>query len=187
MHFSQFYFVYAFLLSKMERNIYNFLSLSYWNHNLTKGTMIVDNLANAANYYNLHPLFEKAFEFIGKLDINNVETGTTEIDGNLLKATIAEAKLKPAVDAKLETHKRFIDIQIPVTKAETFGWKSLSSLSQPKEGYDVNNDIEFFDDEPSTFITLVPGEFIIFSPEDGHAPLIGEGEIKKIIIKVAVI
>ena len=149
--------------------------------------MIVDNLANAANYYGLHPFFEKAFEFIGQLDTHNVETGTREIDGNLLKASVVETKLKPASEAKLETHKKFIDIQIPVTKAETFGWKSLSSLSQPKEGYDTNNDIEFFDDKPSTFITLMPGEFIIFSPEDGHAPLIGEGEIKKIIIKVAVI
>ena len=82
--------------------------------------MIVDNLANAANYYNLHPLFKKAFEFIGNLDINNVETGTTEIDGDLLKVTIAEAKLKPAGEAKLETHKKFIDIQIPVTKPEIF-------------------------------------------------------------------
>ncbi|MFA7494253.1 MAG: YhcH/YjgK/YiaL family protein [Proteiniphilum sp.] len=149
--------------------------------------MIVDNLTNAANYYSLHPFFEKAFEFIEKLDINNVETGTTEIDGNLLKGTIAEAKLKPVKEAKLETHRKFIDIQVPITKTETFGWKSLSSLSQPKEGYDPNNDIEFFDDEPSTFVSIVPGEFIIFSPEDGHAPLIGEGEIKKIIIKVAVI
>ncbi|SEA05926.1 YhcH/YjgK/YiaL family protein [Porphyromonadaceae bacterium KH3R12] len=149
--------------------------------------MIVDNLANAANYYNLHPFFKKAFEFIGNLDINNVETGTTEIDGDLLKVTIAEAKLKPAGEAKLETHKKFIDIQIPVTKPEIFGWKSLSSLSQPKEGYDPVNDIGFFDDEPSTFVTIIPGEFIIFSPEDGHAPLIGEGETKKIIIKVAVV
>lgn len=187
MHFSQFYFADTFLLSKMEGNIYNFLSLSYWTHNLTKGTMIVDNLANAANYYSLHPLFEKAFEFIGQLDIHNAATGTIEIDGNLLKASIVETKLKPAGEAKLETHKKFIDIQIPVTKAEIFGWKSLSSLSQTKEGYDINNDIEFFDDKPSTFVTLMPGEFIIFSPEDGHAPLIGEGEIKKIIIKVAVI
>lgn len=149
--------------------------------------MIVDNLANAANYYGLHPLFEKAFEFIGQLDSHNADTGTTEIDGNLLKASVVETKLKPTGEAKIETHKKFIDIQIPVTKAETFGWKSLSSLSQPIEGYDPNNDIEFFDDQPTTFVTLMPGEFIIFSPEDGHAPLIGEGDTKKIIIKVAVI
>lgn len=149
--------------------------------------MIVDNLANAANYYGLHPLFEKAFEFIGQLDIHNAVTGTTEIDGNLLKASIVETKLKQAGEAKLETHKKYIDIQIPVSKAEIFGWKSLSSLSQPKEGYDTNNDIEFFEDTPSTFVTVMPGEFIIFSPEDGHAPLVGEGEIKKIIIKVAVL
>lgn len=149
--------------------------------------MIVDNLANAANYYSLHPLFEKAFDFVGQLDYLNAGTGTTEIDKNLLRASIIETFLKPVEEIKLETHKKFIDIQIPVTKAETFGWKSLSSLPPSEEGYDTENDIEFFNDKPSALITVMPGEFIIFSPEDGHAPLIGEGEIKKIIIKVAML
>ena len=45
---------------------------------------------------------------------------------------------------------------------------------------------EFFNDAPSTYFTILPGEFAIFFPGDGHAPLIGEGETKKIIIKVAV-
>lgn len=149
--------------------------------------MIVDNLTNAANYYGLHPLFEKAFEFIGQLDIHNLTTGTTEVVENRLKVAIVDATLKPTAEAKLETHKKFIDIQIPLSTAETFGWKSLSSLSQPKARYDTTNDIEFFDDMPSTYVTVTPGEFIIFSPEDGHAPLIGEGDIKKIIIKIAVL
>lgn len=149
--------------------------------------MIVDNLTNAANYYGLHPLFEKAFVFIGQLDIHNLTTGTTEVVENRLKVAIVDATLKPTAEAKLETHKKFIDIQIPLSTAETFGWKSLSSLSQPKARYDTTNDIEFFDDMPSTYVTVTPGEFIIFSPEDGHAPLIGEGDIKKIIIKIAVL
>jgi beta-galactosidase beta subunit len=36
-------------------------------------------------------------------------------------------------------------------------------------------------------VNVQPGEFVIFSPEDGHAPLIGEGATKKIILKVAVL
>ena len=149
--------------------------------------MIVDNLANAANYFSLHPLFEKAFEYIRQLNMETVETGSVEIEGKQLRASIVETALKPAKAARLETHKKFIDIQIPVAKAETFGWKSLSSLSSSVSGYDEANDIEFFPDKPSAQVTVLPGEFVIFSPEDGHAPLIGEGSTKKIILKVAVI
>jgi beta-galactosidase beta subunit len=32
--------------------------------------------------------------------------------------------------------------------------------------------------------TLNSGEFVIFYPEDVHAPMIGEDEIKKMVIKV---
>lgn len=149
--------------------------------------MIVDNLANAANYFSLHPLFEKAFGYIRQLNMETVESGSVEIEGRQLRASIVETALKPAEAARLEAHKKFIDIQIPVAKAETFGWKSLSSLSSSVSGYDEANDIEFFTEKPSALVTVLPGEFVIFSPEDGHAPLIGEGSTKKIILKVAVI
>ena len=32
--------------------------------------------------------------------------------------------------------------------------------------------------------TLSPGEFVIFFPEDAHAPCIGEGVIRKMVAKV---
>lgn len=152
-----------------------------------KITMIVDNLANAANYFTLHPLFEKAFDYIRQLDMESAPTGSVEIEGKQLRASIVETALKAADAARLETHKKFIDIQIPIARAETFGWKSLATLSSPDAGYDEGNDIEFFADKPSAMVTVQPGEFVIFSPEDGHAPLIGEGLTKKIIIKVAVL
>ncbi len=149
--------------------------------------MIVDNLANAANYFSLHPLFEKAFEYIKQLNMESAPTGSVEIEGKQLRASIVETALKPADAARLETHKKFIDIQIPITKAETFGWKSLATLSSPDGEYNEGNDIAFFTDKPSALVNVLPGEFVIFSPEDGHAPLIGEGPTKKIIIKVAVL
>lgn len=148
--------------------------------------MILDNLANAANYFNLHPLFEKAFDYVRTMDLQTVRPGVTEIEGAHLKLSVVETGLKTREEAQLETHKRFIDIQIPIGKTETFGWKSLADLSS-SNGYDDANDFELHADSPGTYINVSPGEFIIFSPEDAHAPLIGEGETKKIIIKVAVI
>lgn len=149
--------------------------------------MIADNLSNAANYFGLHPLFEKAFEYVKPQGMDAILPGTVELDGTHLRASVVETQLKNKNEAKLETHKKFIDIHIPLSTAETFGWKSLSGLSASENGYDANDDFELYADEPSTFITVQPGEFIVFSPEDGHAPLIGEGGIKKIIIKVAVL
>lgn len=149
--------------------------------------MIIDNLANAANYFDLHPLFEKAFEYINKLDIEGTPTGNTEIEGSLLKASIVETQLKPEAEARLETHRKYIDIQIPVSCTESYGWKSRATLSDSESGYNETDDIEFFRDRPTTMVTLQPGEFIIFSPEDGHAPLVGEGAIRKIILKIALL
>ena len=39
---------------------------------------------------------------------------------------------------------------------------------------------------PDMFFQLTNGQFAIFFPEDVHAPMIGEGNIKKMVIKVAI-
>lgn len=149
--------------------------------------MILDNIENAPNYFGLHPLFEKAFDYINGLDMDNLTNGTVEVESAYLKVSIVESVLKNKAEAKLETHKKFIDIHIPVAKEEVFGWKSLNSLQQPVDEYDNQNDFQLFDDVPSAYINVLPEEFIVFSPEDAHAPLIGEGNTKKIIIKIAVL
>lgn len=149
--------------------------------------MILDNIENAPNYFGLHPLFEKAFDYITNLDMDNLTNGSEEIEGIYLKASIVEPALKSDTEAKLETRKKYIDIQLPVAKEETFGWKSLNNLKEPVDEYSSQNDFQLFNDKPSAFIKVLPGEFIVFSPEDAHAPLIGEGITKKIIIKVAVL
>jgi biofilm protein TabA len=46
--------------------------------------------------------------------------------------------------------------------------------------------VRFFSDTPDMFFQLTGGQFAIFFPEDVHAPMIGKGEIKKIVIKVKI-
>ncbi|HBX19650.1 MAG TPA: YhcH/YjgK/YiaL family protein, partial [Porphyromonadaceae bacterium] len=116
-----------------------------------------------------------------------IHTGTILLNETGLKASTVETTLREKKDAKLETHRKFIDIQIPLTHAETFGWKTAGKLYPADNAYDESNDIEFYTDAPSTYVTVSPEEFVIFFPEDAHAPLIGEGQIKKIIVKVPVV
>ncbi|MEJ7678546.1 MAG: YhcH/YjgK/YiaL family protein [Segetibacter sp.] len=41
-----------------------------------------------------------------------------------------------------------------------------------------------YNDKPDTYFTLQAGQFAIFYPEDVHAPQIGEGPIKKLVVKI---
>lgn len=147
--------------------------------------MIIDSLSNAHRYYDLHPLFKKAFDYLNS-DFGEIPSGTIELDGQSLKAIVSDADLKSKADAKLETHKKYIDIQMPLSKEETFGWKSLSKLENPIEEFNETKDIGFYHDKPSAYIAAQPGEFLIFFPEDAHAPLIGKGETRKVILKIEV-
>ena len=148
--------------------------------------MVLDSIENATRYVGLNPLFEKAFQFIKQLDASNLPDGSFEIEGDSLKGSVVSADLKSRTEARLEIHRRFIDIQIPVAKEEIFGWRSLKTLNDPMGEFDSQNDFQLFDDEPSAYIRVNPGQFIIFFPEDAHTPLIGEGNTRKVILKVSV-
>jgi YhcH/YjgK/YiaL family protein len=150
--------------------------------------MIVDSIQNASKYFSLHLLFAKAFGFIRQNDLANMEDGKGEI-GEGLKTIISKApgKTKEASLAKFECHNKNIDIQFCISGEETIGWKPRSKCLKPNGEYNDEKDVQFYLDDPDTFFQLTGGQFAIFFPEDVHAPMIGEGEIKKLVIKVRVI
>lgn len=148
--------------------------------------MILDSLGNAALYYSLHPLFKQAFEYLKSVDFSKIEVGRIEIKGTDIFLMISDSDLKKEVSAELEVHNNYIDIQVPVSKSETFGWKARRELENAKGAFDTEKDIQFFEDSKTTLSTVVPGNFIVFFPEDAHAPCIGEGVIRKIVMKIKV-
>ena len=46
--------------------------------------------------------------------------------------------------------------------------------------YNPEKDVRYFHDAADTYFQLTDGQFAIFFPEDVHAPMIGEGVIRKI-------
>jgi biofilm protein TabA len=149
--------------------------------------MIIDTLNNASKYYSAHPLFAKAFEYISQSDLANAADGKSDIaDG--LKAIYSNApgKTKEASLSKFECHNKNIDIQVCINGLETIGWKPREKCVTPNGGYNAEKDVQFYNDSPDTFFQLTGGQFAIFFPEDVHAPMIGEGEIKKLVIKVTI-
>ena len=146
--------------------------------------MVIDSVKNCAKYTSLNPHFAKAFYFMATNDLASLAPGKYPIDGDNVYASVVEGQLKKKEDARLEAHNGYIDIQICIRGRETFGWLSREACTTPAGEYDAAKDIIFFKDEETIFFTLHSGEFAIFFPEDGHTPMIGEGAVKKCIIKV---
>lgn len=148
--------------------------------------MIIDTLDNLGKYVALNPLFAEVVEFLKSHDLNTMEAGKYPIkDKDLfLNLTLAKGRTKEA--ATLETHINMIDIQIPLSCDETFGYTPLGDL--PEFEYNAEKDITKYGTTlAQTYVTLKPYQMGIFFPQDGHAPCISENsEIKKAIFKVKV-
>lgn len=145
--------------------------------------MILDTLENFGKYVSLNPLFPKVLEYLQNTDLMAQEPGCVNIDGNKLFVNHNVAKGKTVDQARMETHNAMIDIQIPLSCPEVIGYIPRQYLSRAE--YDATKDITFYLDRPEQYITVHPGEFVIFFPEDGHAPCISSvPEYKKVIFKV---
>ena len=145
--------------------------------------MIIDTLDNFKNYVNINPLFEKVYEFMKKNDLQKLENGKQEIDGKDLFVNVQDAKGRDMMNAVLETHREMIDIQIPISGEETFGYTPLTNL--PDVEYNEEKDITKYEGPAESYVTCHPGMFAIFFPSDGHAPCITTDEtIHKVIFKV---
>lgn len=148
--------------------------------------MILDSLENSHRIETLHPLFKKAFEYIKSTDFSKMEDGKIELDSTHLTITVASLNGKEKVDAAIETHKKYIDIQLPLQGVEKIGWKAGNELQEESVPYSEKNDITFYVDRPTAYAKIYPGQFAIYFPEDGHAPGIGQGAIRKVIVKVEI-
>jgi biofilm protein TabA len=155
---------------------------------IKKESMILDTLLNAEKYFCIHPLFKKAFEYINSQKLAIIEPGRYEIDNDLLKAIVSDkpGMTKEESAAKFECHDKHIDIQLCINGKERIGWKSRQNCIQQKEEYNPEKDVAFYNDSPDMYFQLTNNQFAIFFPEDVHAPMIGDGDIKKMVIKVKI-
>lgn len=149
--------------------------------------MIVDSLQNAAKYFSLHPKFKEAFDYVNQNDISKLEESAFEIaEGLKVIVIVGEGATKEESIKGFECHDQNIDIQISIKGPETFAWKPREKCVSPNGDYSDERDVRFFHDKPDMFFELQEKQFAILFPTDVHAAMIGEGTIKKIVIKVKI-
>ena len=84
--------------------------------------MIVDTIDNLDKYIGVNPLFAEVVEFIKNNDLNKLEAGKHYLKEGELFVNITTATGKTEEDATYETHRRMLDIQIPLSAPETYGY-----------------------------------------------------------------
>ena len=146
--------------------------------------MVVDKLENLEKYVSLNPLFAQAVQFLKSTDLDAHEIGKITLKEGELMVNFSQTRPKTKEEAKLETHNQFIDIQIPLSGVEVMGYTPRTDL--PEEEYNAEKDITFYKGLAKDYLTIAPGMFAIFFPQDGHAPGVTSDGVKKVIVKVRV-
>ena len=146
--------------------------------------MVIDTLEHLEDYVSSNPLFKDVYDFLKDNDLTSLPEGKHEIKGEQLFVNVTTVKGKEPSDAVLEYHREMIDIQIPLSAPETYGYTPLADL--PEAAFDAENDIAKVPGVPAqSYVTCTPGMFVIFFPQDAHAPCISmESELRKVIFKV---
>lgn len=148
--------------------------------------MITDSIANANRYASLHPDFADAIRLLQTLDFTQLPDGAIDCANPNIRLFIGSEAMRLRSAAKPEAHLRHIDIQVPLSGTEEYGWIDRACLKNGL-GYDEQKDIEFFDCEPTKWLDVEVGDFALFFPNDAHAPLVGhEPFIRKAVFKIRV-
>jgi YhcH/YjgK/YiaL family protein len=156
--------------------------------------MIVDTLSRAHRYECLHPSFAQAFDYLRRANWQQLVAGAVNSPRRSVRHEIAGDRMYLSVDciegrgregARLEAHRRYVDIQFTIEGREEIGWKPLADCAMTSVAYDAATDVAFFSDRPDSWLSLPAGHFVIFFPDDAHAPLAGRGTLKKAIVKIA--
>ena len=147
--------------------------------------MILLKLQDSERIEALHPQFKRLFDFLKSTDLKSLPFGRIELDGDNMFINVDHPVLKKKEEQILEAHRAYVDVHVPIDGDEVIGWRAISDIDIPSnDPFDEKRDIAFYDAPSSTYVEVHPGEFLIAYPEDAHAPIIGNGQIKKIIAKI---
>jgi YhcH/YjgK/YiaL family protein len=154
--------------------------------------MILDHIDNWQQYAACHSAFAKAFSHLAETDFTEMDEGRYELDGDRVYVMVQDCEGRGLDGARIEAHRKYIDIQFTVIGEEVIGWADIADTGLAKlvgvkgEGYDAEKDVEFYSGEPFTWIDIPAGHFAVFFPNDGHAPLAADDSFRKVVVKIAV-
>jgi YhcH/YjgK/YiaL family protein len=148
--------------------------------------MILDTLDNYHLYQSINERIAKGFEFLHNTDLDAIPSGKHHIDGDTIFALVQEYQTKPLAECKLESHKKYIDIQYVIRGEEFMGITTKNNQNI----LEVNEEKDYtFYEGTTSLVRVSKGMFTIFFPDDLHQPCVqteSVSEVKKVVIKVLI-
>lgn len=151
--------------------------------------MILDKIENWSFYFSADSKLYAGIRFILKDFNETIQDSRHEIKDNDIYAMVQSYMTDSQENKKLESHRRYIDIQYIVSGKKVIGWVPMEGL-KVMTPYSEENDVVFYhNSEHMSQLVLTPGMFAVFYPYDAHRPgcLLGKPEqVKKIVVKVKI-
>lgn len=146
--------------------------------------MIIDSLKGLERYTSFHPHFQKAFDFIRKEKLEQLPVGLHPIEGDELLCQIWEGDATTRENATLMAHDSYIMIHLLLEGSEIIAHKDRSNCDAEQALYKESEDLLLFKEQGENLVSLSPGNLAILFPHDAYTAAIGNGPIKKAIIRV---
>ncbi len=143
--------------------------------------MIFDKISNIKNYKEIPA---EASDFILTLTPETYP-GHYEISTDIY-ANIDSYTTK--LEGKLESHKKYIDIQLLLDGEERLDYRDIDGLVV-SEPYNPEKDIMFYEktDKPLNTVNLQYGNFVMLYPHEAHQPQMAvktPTTVKKVVVKI---
>lgn len=148
--------------------------------------MIYDQINNIATYKGLSPNIALGLDFLKQMKPDTA-VGTYQINPRV-KAIVSEYETKMENENGYEVHRKNIDIQYLLSGEERIACLPVERLKETK-AYNEETDAAFYAADLSLQpldLSLLPGYFAIFFPQDGHMPQLcvdKPKKVKKVVIK----
>ena len=150
-----------------------------------EGVYLVDSLENIGRCAGIGANFAAACGFIARGGLESLEPGRHEIDGDSVFINCDTTEYVAPEDRRIEFHKRYFDIHIPLESDEKIGLAALDG-SAPQT-FDESRDCGFVEQRVDWF-TVRRGEFAVCWPGTcAHAPAAttdAPKKARKLIVKV---
>jgi len=148
--------------------------------------MILSSIREFRRYRGLNSRFGTLANALESLGLATLAPGRHDVLGDDLYV-IASPQAKTQPSTKLEAHRRYVDVHLPLDGSESIGWAPTESMLDPEAPFDVDRDFGCFRDSFLSVLVVAPGQLAVFFPEDAHAPLLGDGKfVHKCVFKVLV-
>lgn len=149
--------------------------------------MIYDQIANIERYRGLQKGIDVLIDWLKDNDYKALPVGRTDILGDKVFANVQEPTTREVSEARFESHRRYMDLQVDVEGREAFrvGQGAVTNRTE----FDEANDIDFCDTEGYVQGDLDDDRFVVYMVGEPHMPNVafpGDGKraIKKICFKV---